>query len=170
MKKLLKVLFVVMLCFGIVGCSSDDNGGDNNNSSSNNNVKTEKKVLSYGDVVEFDDLEIVFSDNVSFTTIDNSYSDYNNAEVVVVPVSITNKSEETHGLNMFYYTVFGSKGTSLSSISAYFDDNVDWKASEMRSNATVESYMHFLYDGDGDYYVEFNNWTKKVEVKLTVTK
>lgn len=127
------------------------------------------KEISYDKTFVFDDLEITFHNNVSFTSVTNRYSDLNGREVAVVPISITNKSAETHGLNRFYYTIFGSQGTKLDSVSAYFDDSVD-SVGKMRPEATSESNMYILYDGNGDYYVEFNNYSDKIEVKLPINK
>lgn len=103
------------------------------------------------------------------TTVENQYSDHNGASVVAIPITVVNNSDETKGLNMFYFKVFGSNGTELDTISTYFtESDIEW-AGEARSGATMESTMHILYDGDGEYVIEFDNFAEQVEVKLPIT-
>ena len=70
---------------------------------------------------------------------------------------------------MFYYSLFGSQGTELDGVSAYFDDTVDY-AGDLRSGASYTKYLYFLYDGNGTYAIEFNNWSDKVELEFEITK
>jgi len=127
-------------------------------------------VLSFGDTFEFDDLEITFTDNVTWHKVDNEFSDNDGAEVFAVPVTIKNTSQETHGLNMFSYKMFGSNGTQINSMGPHFDDDINFMG-DMRSGAQISGFMYFLYDGDGDYYIEFSYTSRnKVEVKIPITK
>ena len=130
--------------------------------------KDPNRELTFGDLVEFDDLEIVFGNEIIWSKIENSYSDHNDEDVFLVPITVKNTKNETYGLNMFAYTQFGSKGTTLDSIGYYFDDEVD-SMGTMRPGALKDSYMAFLYDGDGDYYLEFDAFFgDKVEVALPI--
>ena len=127
-------------------------------------------IKTFGDVVEFDDLEITFIDDVAWSTIDNEFSDINGAVVFFAPIVVKNMKNETHGLSLFYYTQYGSKGTGLDNVGFYFDGEVAF-AGDMRPGATQETFMSFLYDGDGDYYVEFSElFGDTVEVKLPIKK
>ena len=125
---------------------------------------------SYGDLIEFDDLEIVFGSEITWTAVSNRYSDKDGLDVFLVPVTVKNIKGETYGLNMFYYTQYGSQGTKLDSVGFYFDGEIS-SAGDMRSGATQESVMAFLYDGDGDYYVEFSTlFGSAIEVRLPIEK
>ncbi|MDF9825775.1 hypothetical protein M2475_002161 [Breznakia sp. PF5-3] len=172
MKKIMSILVVFVLGFVAVGCTVDDADTDKEDKKQEETKKEEKKELTYGDVIEFDGLEIVFSEPVTFATIDNQYSDLNGSEVAIVPVKITNTSDDTNGLNMFYYKVYGTSGSTLDDVSAFFDDDVAWTAGtdSLRSGASVDTLMHFIYDGNGDYYIKFDNMSEKIEVKLSIAK
>ena len=112
-------------------------------------------VKKLADPIYFDDLEIVFGLETTWTYIDNQFSDHYMSEVFLLPMYIKNLKDSTHGLNMFDYTQYGSKGTKLDRVGAYFDGEVTF-AGKMRSGATLETFMAFLYDGNGDYFVEFS--------------
>lgn len=131
--------------------------------------KSEKIEVSFGDTFVFDDFEITFDSNITFDTVNNQFSDYNGKDVIKFPVTIKNIGGNTHGLNIFYYKFYNPAGTESKSISNYFEDDVA-KAGDMRSSATQYTYMHVLYEGDGDYYVEFvKKNINKIEVKLPVS-
>ena len=169
MKKLIVLALALIFALSLTAC-----GGSNNNPSSGGGDATqtvpESKDKTYGDVIEFDDLEITFSDDITWSTVSNQFSEHNGAEVALVPVTIKNVKAETHGLNMFYYTQYGSQGTKLDGVGSYFDGEVEF-AGDMRSGATLESFMAFLYDGDGDYSVEFAVLLgDKTEVILPIAK
>ena len=132
--------------------------------------KSTKSVATYGDMISFDGLEITFGKNIVWDAVSNEFSDHYGEDVVLIPVTIKNVSDETYGLNMFYFTQFGSRGTQLDSVSAFFDDEVTW-AGNMRSGATQQSIMAFLYDGDGDYHIEFKTPSgRPTEVVLPIHK
>ena len=125
---------------------------------------------SFGNPITFDDLEISFGDTVTWTAVENQFSDKNGMPVFLVPITVKNVKGETHGLNMFYYAQYGSKGTTLDGVGSYFDKEISY-AGKIRPGATLESFMAFLYDGDGDYYVEFSKlFGEKTEVKLPIKR
>ena len=164
MKKTFKnVLIIVTLILSITiltGCGSESSsdGGD-----------SKKNSYTLGETFNFDDLEITLGKDYSFTTIDNEYSENYGADVIKLPITVKNLKEETHGLNMFYYSVFGSKGTEVDAVNTYFDDNID-EAGELRTGASYTKNMYFVYDGDGQYAIEFNDLFNKVTVEFDVTK
>lgn len=122
--------------------------------------------------VKFDGLEIKFDSNVEFTTVDNQFSEHNGAEVVKAPVTVTNTTNDLNGINMFYVKIYGSQGTQLKDVSAYFDDDFVWTISSesLRGGASMSAYCYFLYDGNGKYYISFDNYSEKVEVELSINK
>ena len=70
---------------------------------------------------------------------------------------------------MFYYKFYGPQGVELNNVSSYFDDEVGW-AGEMRSGASYTKAFYILYDGNGTYAIEFNNWSDEFVVEFEVNK
>ena len=70
---------------------------------------------------------------------------------------------------MFYYKAFGSQGTQIDTFGYYFDNSID-EAGELRSNASYTKYIYLLYDGNGTYAIEFDNWKDKITVEFEVNK
>ena len=133
-------------------------------------TSTDTGVYGFDDTFTFDDLEITFGRDYTFTTISNQYSDYYGKDIVRVPVTVTNKSTETHGLNMFYYNIYGTSGSKTNNVSTWFsDDSLDY-AGDLRSGASYTKYIYFVYDADGTYVFEFDNYSEEVEVELEITK
>ena len=130
---------------------------------------TSLPTLTYGDTFEFDGFEITFINELKWAVVSNRFSEHNESDVCGITVIIKNIGSETNSLSTFECTLFGSKGTQLDKVSSYFNDDV-FKIGDMRSGAEGSGYMHFLYDGDGDYYVEFGSRNDKIEVKLPVVK
>ncbi len=133
-----------------------------------------KDELTFGSTFVFDDLEITIgnAEDVTWTTIDNEFSENNGKDVIVLPVTVKNLKSESHSLNMFYYKIYGSAGTEADTASAYFSDSDIEFAGDMRSGASITSAFHIVYDGDGDYYIEFSEMlsSEKIEVKLPIAK
>lgn len=127
------------------------------------------KELSFGDTFAFDGFTITLGTEMEWDVLDNQFSDLDGADVMKLPIHLVNNSGETGSLNMFYIKKYGSKGTTLDSVGAYFDGEVNF-AGDMRSGAEMDTFMAILYDGDGDYYIEFDNYKEKIEVKLPVVK
>lgn len=179
MKKSKKLLAVAMTCLavaalGLLGCSSsgggEATGGESAQSVDAGKSAKEEKAPeakpTLGSTIEFDDLSITFGTEIFSTVLENQFSDLDGSTVVSVPVSITNRKAETHSLNMFYVEEFGSQGTELDTCYTYFDDIR--MAGEMRPDATMDGALYFLYDGDGTYYISFDNFKEKVEVEIPV--
>lgn len=128
MKKFLIAVMSGAIALSLCACSvpspSDSDGGpggSNNSKSTTTTTAAEKSEATYGDIITFDDLEITFSDQINWVKLDNEFSDHNGADVIEIPVTIKNTSAETHGLNMFYYSLYGPDGTKLDTVSTYFD-------------------------------------------------
>lgn len=157
MKKGLKRLLLVLVLFLsvtlITGCTGE----------------TEKKTVGLGETFTFDDLEVTLGKDISFTKVKNEFSDDNGKDVIKIPITVKNLKSETHSLNMFYFKAFGANGTELNNESAYFDDSVDF-AGELRNGASYTKYLYFLYDADGQYVIEFDDWSTKISVEFDVKK
>lgn len=185
-KKLLVAgIIVVSIISFIIACSTTGNkeeneykpannnyenvNNNNSNDSGNNSKSNKNQIYSLGDTFTFSNLEITLGNDYSFTTVDNEYSDNYGDDVVRLSITVKNLKNETNGLNMFNYKIFGSKGTEVKEMNYYFDDNID-EAGDLRSGASYTKYMYFLYDGDGKYAIEFDNWIKKTTVEFSIKK
>lgn len=141
---------------------------------SNKNVQTisnENKVQKYtlGDTFYFSNFELTFGTSITFDTVDNQFSDNNGDTVIVLPVTIKNNNQETSRLNQFYYKEFGSQGVELDRISAYFDNAID-DMPDLRTGASVSANFYLLYDGNGTYAIDFNNYSEKITFEFNVEK
>ncbi len=129
----------------------------------------QSKEYTFGDTFTFDNLEVTIGTELYWSSVQNRFSDLNGAEVLELPITVKNLGSETHQLNPFYITMFGSKGTELDSVSTYFDNDV-LSAGDMRTGAQTDTFLHIVYDGDGDYFLEFDNYSEQIDVKLSVQK
>lgn len=185
------VVAVVILILVIANNSSDKNtSNDTNNNYQNSSINSnnsstsssdydnkndvdtvinKNKVYGFDETFVFDNLEITIGSNYSFTVVQNRFSDYNNHEVLKLPVTVKNISSDTHGLNMFSYTCYGSNGTEVEKLGSYFDEDIDY-AGDLRSGASYTKYMYFEYDGDGLYALEFDNYSTKITVEFQIKK
>ena len=121
------------------------------------------------ETITFDNLELAFGP-YSFTTVDNMFSEYDGDEVVKIPVTITNVSDDPHSLNSFYCTLFGSSGSESGNVGYLFSDDVS-QAGELLPGKSYTKYFHIVYDGDGTYTIYLDNWFYDEEtIEIFVTK
>lgn len=113
--------------------------------------------FSLGEPFEFDGLKIVISDDISWGTIESRWSDRDGEDYFYLPVTVTNIGD---GTNSFPWgvTIFGSNGIELDSITWDVDADDITRSGDIRSGATLEGYMHILFDGNGEYVIEFSDW------------
>ena len=174
-KKILGILLIGIITIGLAGCDSEKNTNNSSNNynnsynESNNTNTTQNKKYSLGDTITFDGLELTFDTNYTFVTIENRFSDKNGQSVIKLGVTVKNISEGKNSLNMFYYDLFGSKGTELDSVSAYFDEAVDY-AGDLKPGASYKTYFYILYDGNGNYSIDFDNYSQELSVEFNITK
>ena len=172
-KKIINIMLIAIMVIGLTGCGSDvsDNSNSNNNTdnSANNSKTEEKNKYGLGDTFIFDNLELTFYSKYSFTTIKNKYSEHNGKSVIKLGVKVKNIASEKNSLNMFYYSLFGSQGTELDGVTSYFDDTIDF-AGDLKPNASYKTYFYILYDGDGKYSIDFDNFSQEVSIEFDVKK
>lgn len=148
----------------------DDSTYDNNDIQPiDKDINNKKSDLTLGDTFIFDDLEITLGTDITFTKVNNRFSDYNGKDVVKLPITVKNLTDETHGLNMFYYEFYGSQGTEVENVASYFKESIDY-AGDLRSGASYTKYMYFIYDGNGEYAIEFDNYSEKINVVFDINK
>ena len=150
---------------------STESGLINNNKNKDNSQKSSKNNTNgLGSTIKFDGFELTFDTTYSFATIENQFSEHNGASVIKLGVNVKNVSNETKSLNMFFCKFFGANGIELDGVGAYFSgDDVLW-AGDLRPGASYKKYFHILYDGNGKYSIDFDNYSQKKSVDFNVSK
>lgn len=167
-KKILILIAAIAIAMSISACTISDSPVSQEGEESKQSEE-KSKDLTFGDTFTFDDLEITISDQINWVKLENQFSEKNGADVIEIPVTIKNLKDQTHGLNSFYYNFYGPDGNKLDSVFSYFDNDV-FSAGDMRSGATQNTFFHLLYNGDGDYYIEFSFMSDPISVKIPITK
>jgi len=187
--KYITILFAVFLLIVVSGCTNQannnlnngntNNSGTNNNNNNNNyqnnstnnntNYQATNKTYALGETFTFDGLELTLDTNYTFVTVNNRFSDLNGRSVIKIGVNVKNVSSEKNSLNYFFYDMFGSKGIELDGVSSYFDETVDY-AGDLKPNASYKKYFYILYDGDGTYSIDFDNYSQELSVEFNITK
>lgn len=143
---------------------------ENSDSSNNSSDDNENDILTLGSTFEFDGLKITFGSEAGWGKITSEFSSNYGKDVIYVPITIENISEKAHGLNVFYYTCYSPAGIELDDLSMEFKDDLFWLG-DLRSGAIVDTKIYMLYEGDGDYYMEFSKgFGETIEVKIPITK
>lgn len=157
---------VVVFAFASIAC-----GASTTDSATGADEKedTVEETITFGSTFVFDDLEITFADEVEWTTLDNQFSDYDGADVIVLPIHVKNVGEENNHLNIFAVTVYGSSGAEVEEFSTYYEDSI-FNASDLRPGAEHDTNIYIQYDGDGTYYVSFGLIDTEAEASFEITK
>lgn len=123
---------------------------------------------SSSNVLVFDNMEMTLSmENIFFTKIENEHSELYGQPVVAVPMTVKNCGDETNSLNHYYAHYYGSQGIEMDLVILFFDDDMDIYTS-LRPGASIEGNFYMLYDGDGDYYIRFSNFSEDKEIAVPV--
>lgn len=119
-------------------------------------------------VLVFDNMEMtIHTDDIHLTKSEQEHSDYYEKPIVIVPMTIKNCGDETNSLNHFYAHYYGSQGKEMDMLYFDFDDGMDIYTS-LRPGASIEGNFYMVYDGDGDYYIRFNNFLEDKEIAVPV--
>ena len=149
--------------------NNSENFSDNNKDEVKKNDKAKKNNYSLGETFEFDGFEVTFDKDFSYVTLDNQFSEYHGSTVIKLGATIKNNSGETGNINMFYMKTFGSQGTELSNVDYYFDESIT-EAGDLRDGASYHKYFYILYDGNGKYGIDFDNYVTKKTVEFDVAR
>ena len=170
MNKLTKILSIGLVSIFAL-CAVASGSGDKKDKSNGTNAttaETTQQKYTLGSNFTFDQLDITIGTDLKKGTVDNSFSDKNGQDYIIVPIHVTNLSNENHGLNYLYVKAFGSKGTKAD-IYYYYEDDADIsKAGEMRSGASNDINVKIMYDGDGTYCLTFDDWSNEINVEFDV--
>ena len=114
--------------------------------------------LTLGSTFICDKFEISLAKNIKWNKIDNPYADESlgiqAADVIVIPVTVTNKSTEAEDVGG--YSCYDPNGFQLDfTISAYFDDPDIRDLGTLNPGETKNASIYMPYAGDGVYSIEF---------------
>ncbi|MBR2836125.1 MAG: PASTA domain-containing protein [Coriobacteriales bacterium] len=115
-----------------------------------------------GQTVRFDGFVIGLYD--VYTTV----QDYSGTLYIRVPLALGNENDKTDSINMFYVSYFGSHGTEIDIPYFSFDDEIS-TFGDLRPGAATEVAAYLKYDGDGMYYITFDNWSETAEIAVPVS-
>lgn len=144
--------------------------GNGTNSGTQTSTTNQKNNYTLGDSFEFDGFQITVGTEITYKTVNNQFSEHNGDQVIALPVTIVNNNSETKSLNMFYLEYFGSKGITLDNVDAYFDNTSITDVGKIRPGASASGYFYLLYDGNGIYGVDFDNFSQKFSLEFNVSK
>ena len=165
------ILCVLAVCVMFSGCGSVAEPVPQEVQESNVaevEVKEEANLSNtFGSTVEFDGLEITFGTEIKWIAVGED-------EAFGVPLVIKNVGAETNEFNVMFASFFGPNGTELNDVSwnaaiIEVGDSVS-SSNKLRPGAESTSCLYVAYEGDGAYYVEFDNFKEKVEVELPIAK
>lgn len=137
--------------------------------------KNDNKKYGFNQKFVFDEFEITVGSNYTFTTVNNKYSEYYEKPIIKLPVTIKNLSSETRKLNMFDYKIYDAQGVEAKNVATIMnlqleaDDTLDY-AGKLKTGASYVKYMYFLYNGNGTYSIEFDNYTEHYNVEFEIKK
>jgi hypothetical protein len=178
MKKIFIILAVLMVLV-LSGCFSSKNESlDNlvslmmeNYPSEDSNDEEAMKNLTYGSTFNFNDLEITIGESASVVNNGREGSFFSSSYVsdyVKLPIKIKNIADFSNELNSFDCNFFGPKGIAvINGMGSFEDERIE--NTSIRPGVVLEGFTYFLYDGDGEYVIEFGQ-KSKYEVKINVTK
>lgn len=162
------VVVIAFVAIGIAGGAKKD--GTTNNPQGTNTSSQAKNIYSAGENFEFDGLTLNVSPTYTLSVINNQFSDYNGKTVVALPITVTNNKNEASTLNMFSYKVYGAGGVELDKPSAYFmDDSVDY-GGNLQPGSSYTKNLYFVYDGNGEYKIEFGYGKTEASVILNINQ
>jgi hypothetical protein len=121
----------------------------------------------------FNDWEITIGDTAEWLKGELSEEDHPNSQtyMVRVPVTLTNKGDETRSFAAFTMEIYGATGLQLSRIlNTHYDDSIFHQGNNMPAGTTESNiYIYFPYDGEGDYFISFNMLNVPTsEVKINI--
>ena len=176
---LISIIWSVVVCvlaFTIVGASL---GGILSNPDVQKEIKDitkeetksdNKSVYTIDEDFNFDNLKLNISSTYEVVTITDEYSSYKGTKLIKMPISIENTGTESTKLNSYYLKFYGPDGTEQEKNYSYEYDDGLGMAGDLRSGASYTKNLYFEYKGTGEYVIEFNNYSEKLEVKFKINE
>ena len=121
-----------------------------------------------GDTFTFDNLEITVGSTAEVFVADESVDSYEGKEFIKVPLTIKNVGTDENRFKSYNYSIYFGEDY-LFKMGTIFDDSVE-SSDFIGSGETYNANIYFLYEGDGSYKIELNNYTNIVNIVFDVTK
>jgi len=124
--------------------------------------------FAFGETFEVRDFEITIHEDVQWKLVDNYWSVFDGRYIMAFPTTVTNNGDSTNNLSSLHVRFYGPDGDALSRVTFATDDD-DIVPIMIDPGATMQGYIHVLYDGAGEYAIEFSEPLKNnVKVVFTV--
>jgi len=117
--------------------------------------------FSFGETLVFDNLEITFMGSISFI-------DVSDERIMRIPVTVTNIGDDTNSFPTWQVTSFGPDGLELGRIPWGAPDDISRPSTNIRPGASRTNYFSLLFDGYGEYIIEFSRWDDTLQVIFSV--
>ena len=168
MKKF-RILLLFLSIFLLVGC--EEVTEEKEEVFDNTYEETINDVGDYelGESFKFMDFEISIGEVDTFIKIDNDLSSDDGKTVAKVPIKVKNTGINKDHLSMFYYKLYGPGKKEILSKGSYYNDSIDYSP-DLKPGESYTRYFYIPYDGDGNYILEFNNFSNKIKIVLEVAK
>ena len=119
-------------------------------------------TFGLGDTFVAGGLEFNFGTDIVGGVVDSTWHTNYGELYFKVPVTMTNVSDES--IDWFTVNKYGPDGTALDwFVLLDTDDDIE-RMGGLRPGASHEGYMYFLFEGDGEYVVEF--WARPLTIEL----
>lgn len=113
------------------------------------------EVYTLGGTFTFYDFEITINDA-------SEWVEYDSKLVMLFEVTYTHcGTGDPRPLNYVFITQYGPSGTVLEDVSYHIEGSYR-QVGKIVPGATVTAYMPIVFDGEGIYYIEFNNLLESV--------
>lgn len=163
MKKI-KYLLLFFSVFLLLGCT--DEKKEEPVTGNNEEIQSDFEI---GESFEFMDFEVTINKIKGFTKIDKEYSADDGLEIIKLPITIKNNGSSKDHLSMFYYKMYSPDNKEILSKGQYFDESLDY-AADLNPGESYTKYIYIPYSGNGNYILEFNNFSNKIKIVLNVKK
>ena len=112
-------------------------------------VNQQYRKIYLGEPFVFNNLEITLYDDISFATSEYEWHYLYNQTLFSLPIRVVNVDVLSRTFNNCEFVAMNENEEKLSTLV-----NIPY----IRPNATLESYVYILFDGDGRYKIEFLDW------------
>ena len=110
--------------------------------------------FSLGETFIVDNMEVTVIDDIYWGILEDEQLDFDGRYVMVLPVTVRNIGESTN--NVFIEGTYGPDGIEQEPLGIWISADIVhvW---DIGVGVTVNSSIHILYDGDGEYSIGFRN-------------
>jgi len=130
-----------------------------------NAVPVIQTVFALGETFIFDGLAITIEDDISWGRVANRWSNNYRVEYFFLPVTVMNVGTSNNSFP-WGVTAFGPAGLELDRIAWDVANDDITRSGDIRPGATLTGYIHVIYDGDGEYVIQFSVWSELDDIEV----